>query len=136
MGSAVTDRIIEQGTIEKYLLGELSPDEQTELETQYFGDPDLLERIDAAEDELIDDYVRRQLPPDRRLRFESHFLNEKRLERVRMAEALHRAAAPRAARRPAWILPMAAALFGAALLSIVWLVIQNRGLDRGMETLQ
>lgn len=132
----MTDRIVDQRTIEKYLLGELSSDEQTELETRYFGDAELLERIDAAEDELIDDYVRRQLPPDRRLRFESHFLNEQRLERVRMAEALQRAAAPRAARRQAWILPMAAALCGAALLAIVWLVVQNRGLHRGIETLR
>ena len=132
----MTDRVVDQGTIERYLLGELSPAEQAELETQYFGDPDLLDRIDAAEDELIDGYVRRELPPERRLRFESHFLNDKRLERVRMAEALQRAAAPRVARRPAWILPAAAALFGAALLAIVWLIVQNRGLQHRIETLR
>jgi hypothetical protein len=141
----VTDRVVDQGTIERYLLGELSPDEQAELETRYFGDPELLDRIEAAEDELIDDYVREELVPARRLRFESHFLNEKRLERVRMAEALHMECggstplyAPKAAasRRTPYVLPAAAALFGAALLAIVWLFVHNRGLEQRIATLQ
>ena len=121
--------------IERYLLGELSPDEQAELEALYFSDAELLDRIDAAEDDLIDDYVRRELPAAQRMRFESYFLNEKRRERVRMAVALFKATAPRVAPRQAWVLPLAASLFGAALLAIVWLMVQNRGLHQRIETL-
>ena len=122
--------------IERYLLGELSPDEQAGLEALYFGDAELLDRIDAAEDDLIDDYVRGGLSPAQRLRFESHFLNEKRRERVRMAEALRKALQPRVSKRSAWALPLAASLFGAALLAIVWLLVQNRRLHERIETLQ
>src|SRR6185436_11625139 len=132
----MADKVVDPEVIERYLLGELPPEEQTELEARYFSDPGLLDRIDAAEDDLIDDYVRRELTPARRLRFESHFLNEKRLERVRMAEALRKATAPRAAPRRAWALPLAASLFGAALLAIVLLLLRNRGLSERIETLQ
>ena len=141
----MAEEVADQERIERYLLGELPPEEQAELEARYFSDPELLDRIDAAEDDLIDDYVRRELPPAQRLRFESYFLNEKRLERVRMAEALRNAlpkeTRPRTALRPAprrlaWALPLAASLFGVALLAIVWLVLQNRGLHERMETLR
>lgn len=133
----VTDKAVDQETIERYLLGELPPEEQAALEARYLGDRELLDRIDAAEDDLIDDYVRRELPPAQRLRFETHFLDEKRLERVRMAESLLKATAPRVVqRRQAWVLPLAAVLFGAALLAIVWLLVQNRGLGARIETLQ
>jgi hypothetical protein len=131
----VADKVVAQEMIERYLLGELPPEEQAELEARYFSDPELLDRIDAAEDDLIDDYVGGELPRAQRLRFESHFLNEKRLERVRMAEALRKATAPRVAPRQAWLLPLAASLFGAALLAIVWLMVQNRGLHQRIETL-
>lgn len=136
MGQAVTDKVVDQERIERYLLGELSPDEQAELEALYFSDSELLDRIDAAEDDLIDDYVRQELSPAQRLRFESHFLNEKRRERVRTAEALQKALHPRVSQRSAWALPLAASLFGAALLAIVWLMVQNRGLHERIETLR
>jgi hypothetical protein len=136
----VTKKIVDQEMIERYLLGELSPDEQAELETRYFGDAELLDRIDAAEDDLIDDYVRRELSPAQRLRFESHFLNEQRRERVRMAEALQQVTArrvvPFVSRRSTWALPLAASLFGAALLAIIWLMAQNRGLHERIEVLR
>ena len=131
----MADKVVDQEMIERYLLGELSPDEQAELEALYFSDAELLDRIDAAEDDLIDDYVRRELPAAQRMRFESYFLNEKRRERVRMAVALFKATAPRVAPRQAWVLPLAASLFGAALLAIVWLMVQNRGLHQRIETL-
>ena len=124
----VTDRVVDDEVIARYLLGELPAEEQTELERRYFADPELLDRMDAVEDDLIDEYVRQELKPEQRQHFERHFLNEKRLERVRMAEALRTAAPPRASSVRPWALPLAAALFVAALLAIVWLALENRGL--------
>ena len=131
----MSNQIADDEVIARYLLGELSPEEQAELERRYFADPALLDRMDAVEDDLIDDYVRDELAPEQREHFESRFLNEKRLERVRMAEALRRAMVPRRSSARVWALPLAAALFVAALLTIVWLALENRALRAGHERL-
>ncbi|HUR80383.1 MAG TPA: hypothetical protein VM733_06435 [Thermoanaerobaculia bacterium] len=103
--------------ITRYLLGELPPDEQNELERRYFAETTLLDRIDAAEDELIDDYVRGGLTAEQRKHFETRFLTPQRVERVRMAEALRRATRPR---RNVWMVPLAASLFLALLATVLW----------------
>lgn len=124
----VEQRVVSDAVIVRYLLGELPAPEQESLERSYFSDPALLDRMDAVEDDLIDDYVRGALTPEQRTLFERHFLNEKRRERVRMAEALQRAMPPRRVPARVWALPLAAALFVAALLTIVWLALENRTL--------
>jgi anti-sigma factor RsiW len=88
----VEERIADDEVIVRYLLGELPAEEETGLERRYLADPALLDRIDAVEDDLIDDYVRDALPPEQREHFESRFLTAERLERVRLAEALRREA--------------------------------------------
>ncbi len=110
-------------SITRYLLGELPPDEQSELERRYFAEPALLDRIDAAEDDLIDAYVRNELTPEQRTHFETRFLTPKRVERVRMAEALRRAT--RAPRRSSWMLPIAASLFLALLAAMLWVALRD-----------
>ena len=118
------DFVISDSTITRYLLGELPPDEQSALEGRYFAEPALLDRIDAAEDDLIDAYVRDELTPEQRTHFETRFLTPKRVERVRMAEALRRAT--RAPRRSAsWMLPVAASLFLALLATVLWLAMRG-----------
>ena len=73
----------------RYLLGELSEQEQTELEARYFADSVLFDTLADVETALVDDYVRDRLPADTRLRFESHYLADpRRRERVRFARAL------------------------------------------------
>lgn len=124
-GKNVEQPVISDAVIVRYLLGELSAGEQDALERRYFGDSDLLDRIETVEDDLIDDYVAGALTPEQRRHFERHFLTEERRERVRMAEALQHAAPPRAARRT-WVMPLAAALFVAALLTVVWLALRPR----------
>lgn len=59
---------------ERYLLGQLSEQEQTQLEAQYFEDDALFERFLAVKDELVDAYARGQLSAEKRQRFEEHFL--------------------------------------------------------------
>jgi hypothetical protein len=72
-----------------YLLGELSEPEQTELEERYFADPALFDELCAVRDDLIDAYVRDELSPDLRQRFERFFrAAPRRREQIQFAEAL------------------------------------------------
>jgi hypothetical protein len=72
-----------------YLLGELSEAEATALEREFFANPDVFARLVEAETELVDDYVRRRLPPPLSARFERQYLSDpRRRARVEFAEAL------------------------------------------------
>jgi anti-sigma factor RsiW len=78
-------------TMMKYLLGELSEEEEITVEDRYVLDGDFFNRLLVAEDELIDSYVRGELTEPQKRRFEKHFLSSpKRKERLRSAQALMR----------------------------------------------
>jgi hypothetical protein len=82
----------------RYLLGELSAEEQAKLEDEYFTQDNSFEQLLAIEDELIDAYVRGKLPERERTLFETHFLSTpKRRERVAFARELLRAIASKGA---------------------------------------
>lgn len=75
-----------------YLLGELSEAEETQLEQQYLQDEALHQELLLAEDELIESFLRNELPPEKRRRFESHFLaSPARRERLESARVMLRA---------------------------------------------
>ncbi|HET6977900.1 MAG TPA: hypothetical protein VFI24_16345 [Pyrinomonadaceae bacterium] len=75
--------------IARYLLGELSEDQQIEIEDLAFADKKYLASITAVENDLIDEYVRNELAAADRMRFESRFLNSvERRKRVEFARAL------------------------------------------------
>ncbi len=59
---------------ERYLLGELSEQEQSQLEEGYFENDARFERLLAVKHDLIDAYARGDLTGDKRERFERHFL--------------------------------------------------------------
>ncbi|MEW6734899.1 MAG: hypothetical protein AB1489_26655 [Acidobacteriota bacterium] len=72
-----------------YLLGELSEEEESQLEAEYLWDKERREQILLAEDELIYAYVRNELPAVRRESFEKHFLTSpRRREGLRFAQAM------------------------------------------------
>jgi anti-sigma factor RsiW len=74
--------------IERYLLGELSEEEQTRLEERAFSDPDHLPRVRAGEKDLIDEYVRGELSDTRLLAFERRFFaSEHRRRQIEFARA-------------------------------------------------
>ena len=84
--SAIEDSAV----ISRYLLHDVSPKEQEEIERRYFSDPEYLALIEAAEGDLIDAYVRRELSRTQRQQFEENFLSTRaRREKLKMAEALH-----------------------------------------------
>jgi hypothetical protein len=81
-----------ENACERYLLGEMSEQEQTQLEEAYFADDALFERFRAVKDDLIDAYARGDLTGQKRERFEQHFLaSEPRRGRVEEALGFIRA---------------------------------------------
>jgi CHAT domain-containing protein/tetratricopeptide (TPR) repeat protein len=67
---------IEESLKREFLLGRLPVESpaRREIERRLMLDPDFSDEMDAAEDDLIDDYVRRALSADEREEFERHFL--------------------------------------------------------------
>lgn len=75
--------------IVRYLLGELPEEQQVEIEDRAFSDQDYLATVTAVENDLIDEYVRDEMPEPERRRFESRFLaSAARRKRVEFAKAL------------------------------------------------
>src|SRR5262249_47740201 len=76
-------------TLIRYLLNEGSEQEAIELEHRYLADDEPFDQLLVAEDDLIDEYVREELSPSERERFERHFtiLREQR-ERLHFARSL------------------------------------------------
>jgi len=74
-----------------YLLEELPPEEAERFEEECFAAEDWPGELAAVEGELIEDYLRGELTPERRRRFETQYLTTAaRRERVRMVAALLR----------------------------------------------
>ncbi len=102
--------------IARYLLQDVTPREQEEIERRYFSDPDYLTTIEVAEGDLIDAYVRGRLSRAQVERFEEHFLSTRaRRERLEMAEALHL----QIPERRTWPMPLVASAITAAVLGAV-----------------
>lgn len=122
----------DDGRLTAYLLGRLSAEEEDAVEGEYLGAPEALERLSAAEDELIDAYVAGELSGEDARRFEEHFLaSPARRERVAFARALRalaaREPAPRPlSPRPSLLLPLAAVL--PVALAAGWLLLSVRDL--------
>src|SRR6185503_13780299 len=75
--------------IARYLLGELTEEQQVEIEDRAFSDKESLATITEVENDLIDEYVRGELSAAERQRFESRFLaSAERRKRVEFARAL------------------------------------------------
>jgi len=84
----------------RYLLGEMTEADQARFEESFFHDVELSELLSDAENDLIDAYVREELSPRERERFERHFLvSERRREKLELARALLQAKDARAAAR-------------------------------------
>jgi len=80
----------EEKLIRRYLLGELSENEQDHLETQLLDHPELLERAHIIEGELLDDYVMESLSECDRMNLESSLLmNAHKQRRVELIRLLH-----------------------------------------------
>jgi hypothetical protein len=75
--------------IVQYLLGELTEEQRVEIEDHAFQDQQYMQNILAVESDLIDEYVRGEVPRDRLQKFDRHFLaSDERLRKVEFARAL------------------------------------------------
>jgi hypothetical protein len=105
----------------RYLLGEADEHERAVIEQEYFVDARALERMEAAEEALIEDYLSNRLGSAERSRFERDYLtvphHRTRVDTIRALMANDpRASTPRKA-APLWMLrPFA--LAAAALLAV------------------
>lgn len=81
----------EEAELRKYLLGELSPEEQVSVEARLFLDDEYLSQLNVVEDELIDAYVYKELAPGERAQVEARLLSKPgRREDLSIARALKR----------------------------------------------
>jgi anti-sigma factor RsiW len=73
----------------RYLLGELSPEETLQVETEYFRDDDCFESIQALEDQLLRDFVRGEMDPELYRRFQARYRSSPELaEKIEFAQAV------------------------------------------------
>ncbi|MCI0488641.1 MAG: hypothetical protein L0229_18795 [Blastocatellia bacterium] len=148
------NEVIKEELLTRYLLGQLSDEEQKHIEEDYFVDDESFERLLAAERDLIDAYVRGELSEADGERFENYFLcTEDRRERVELAREwrsfVARVSAARPKDEPArlslrrrfpgiknpWVLlPLAATVL--LLLGAGWLMIRMLSLNLKLEQMQ
>jgi hypothetical protein len=75
--------------IHAFLLGTLPEEKRDAFEERMFGDEEFFDRVEFAEDELIDAYITKELSSALRSRFEASFLQSpRRRDRLRLAVAL------------------------------------------------
>lgn len=98
----------------RFVLGELSEEEKTTLETKYFLDDQFFHELIEVESDLVDAYVRDEMTPSEQERFEAALgLFPARREKVEFARTLQRVLTRPVVRDiPAWrrMLPLAAAV--------------------------
>ncbi|HUQ31536.1 MAG TPA: hypothetical protein VM095_05415 [Pyrinomonadaceae bacterium] len=143
--------------VQRFLLGSLSESERAQVEDRFFANDNFFQELLTGEDDLIDAYVRGELPAAERALFEQSYLSTQTgRERVEFAQALFKSVSvdesaaigamtreaerkvspsrPRslfdafAIRRPALSFTLAAALL-VIVLGGLWLLI-NRGQTR------
>src|SRR6516164_9195159 len=87
--SHMREERVDELLLVRYLLGNLTEEEQVRLEGQAFDDREYLNALEAAEADLIDAYVRGELPQEQRSAFEVRFLvAPQRRRKVEFARAL------------------------------------------------
>jgi hypothetical protein len=116
----MNDDAMSETRIVEYLLGRASPEDRETIEERYMSDPDFLAEVEAVERDLVDQYVRGEMPALRAAFETGYLVSSSRREKVEFARALH--AAPVRV-RPRWHLAAAAVLI-AALGG--WFLIANR----------
>jgi hypothetical protein len=145
-------RTTDETLIRGYLLGDISKEERARVEDQYFANSDMFEELLAAENDLIDCYVRGELNELDRKKFEKQFLSSpQRHARVEFARALNQVSHQTAdakktfrwgkvwAYRSGRYLISRWALAGVALVIVAagsWLIVQNQRLRGELQQAQ
>jgi hypothetical protein len=81
--------------LRRYVLGRSSADERDRVERAYFDDPEVLDSVCAAEDDLIDEYLSNSLVGEERDYFDAYYLaTPQHRTRVAVARSLRTTASP------------------------------------------
>ena len=67
--------VIDEVVARKFLLGQLSPEEQGQIEELAFEDPDTFTFLESVEEDLVDEFLQEELSPLEKQRFNDHFLS-------------------------------------------------------------
>jgi hypothetical protein len=108
--------VTREGRAREYLLGTLAEEERDALENEYFAAEAGLDRVAAAEDELIEDYLDGRLSDEERTSFEDEYLasaaHRVRVEAIRRLTERAKAAgaSPATRERTGWFALAAAAV--------------------------
>jgi hypothetical protein len=108
------------GRLRRYVLGTLTEAECDSIEREYFVQPEALDRIGSAEDDLIDEYLSGDLSAHEHEQFERYYLEAPcHRRRVALARAIRTAASRRALerRRPGRQWLVAAAIAATVLIA-------------------
>jgi len=85
----MSEDLEQEAELRRYLLGQLTLEEQVLIEQRLFLDSDYAQLAQSVEDDLIDDYVQGDLTKAEREKFENQFLNrEEYRDDIRIAQAL------------------------------------------------
>lgn len=121
-GMGMNEHDDDQKRIRGYLLGQLSDDERQVIEERIFTDPAFLADVQMIEEELLEDYVFKILPPDEAEKFANRLLvspdQKRRLETTTALKEFSDAAAKKAFFRTGWGLAIAATLIIAVGIGI------------------
>jgi hypothetical protein len=112
--------------LRRYLLGQLGEEDTERLDRRLLADGDAFAELEAAQDDLIEDYLDGTLDAEERAAFEAHFLasplHQRSLECARMIrERMLRDAGPARRNRPGTVGTWLGAI-AALLLIAIWLV--------------
>ena len=81
--------VIDEVVARKFLLGQLSPEEQGQIEELAFEDPDTFTFLESVEEDLVDDFLQEELSPLEKQRFNDHFLSfPGRRQELKISEVL------------------------------------------------
>jgi len=135
-GIGMNEHDDDQKRIRGYLLGQLSDDERQVIEERIFTDPAFLADVQMAEEELLEDYVFKILPPDEAERFANRLLvspDQRRRLETTTALKQYSEAAKKTFFRSGWGLAIAATLILAVGIG-VW-IRRASSLDRTVAAL-
>lgn len=82
--------VINEATARKFLLGDIPGDEREQIQELAFEDPDAFSLIQAAQEDLLDDFINDELTAEEKERFQNYFLAQPgRRQDLSIAQALH-----------------------------------------------
>jgi hypothetical protein len=129
--------MVNRDSLIDYLLHQMPEPERLDFAERWFPDPDLGQQLEATEAELLDSYVRGELPRRQQERVERYLLNsDGQRRKLAFAAALHGVLPRRPRPQIPWAAVGAAAMFVILAGATLWVARQNRELRSEVAKLQ